>query len=183
MKRVLLLTNSEHGQANVYLAVSHSLLSLEQDVEVHLASFPPIEKFVKVTSEFAQTRCKHEKSIVFHQIQGIDMQSAWLRPEIGVGDPTSNSTRGIFNVANKVRLLLRVTMPWSGPEFVEIYRSTVEIIQDVQPNIIAVDPAFSPALTACRHLGVKFVLLTPNTIKDFAMPLQPNLEALWKYPW
>ena len=49
-KRVLLVTNSEHGQANVYLATSYALLTLEdEDVEVHFASFPPIQKFVNST--------------------------------------------------------------------------------------------------------------------------------------
>jgi hypothetical protein len=182
-KKILLLTNSEHGQANVYLAVSHALLDSEDAVEVHLASFAPIAKFVKTTSEYAQQICRHGRSIVFHEIQGTDMRSAWSRPEIGMGDPTTNSTRGLFNAAKKVHLLLRVTLPWTGPEFLEIYRSIVEIIQDVRPDIIAADPAFCPALTACQHLGVNFVILTPNTIKDFSMPLQPNGEALWKYPW
>lgn len=183
-KKILLLTNSEHGQANVYLAVSHALLHLEDAVEVHLASFSPIAKFVKATSDYAQQTSRNGRSVIFHEIRGINMESAWSRPEILSGDPsTFSNTRGLSTAASKVRVLLRVTLPWSGPEFVEIYRSIVEIIQDIKPDIVAADPAFSPALTACRHLGVKFVVLTPNTIKDFSMPLQPRAEALWKYPW
>jgi hypothetical protein len=37
-------------------------------------------------------------------------------------------------------------------------------------------------LTACRHRGLHFVILAPNTIKDFAVAVQPKAGMLWKYP-
>ncbi|AEO66510.1 glycosyltransferase family 1 protein [Thermothielavioides terrestris NRRL 8126] len=185
-KRVLLLTNSEHGQANVFLATSYALLTLEdEDVEVHFASFPPIRSFVSSTSEYAQHTKPGARPIVFHTIEGVDMVSAWTRPEIEAEQAAlkHRSCIALINAIRRTLVLLKVTLPWTGPEFVQIFHSVTDIIQEVQADIIAVDPAFSPALTAIRSLNARFIVLSPNTIKDFAMPLQPNGDALWKYPW
>jgi hypothetical protein len=180
---VLLLTNSEHGQANVYLATSHALLTLDdQDVEVHFASFSPIRKFVAATSQYAMEKSPRARPIIFHQIAGLDMLSAWSRPEFEADKDGSRHAQGLVHAWRRMQILLNVTLPWTGPEFVEIFSSIVSIAQRVNPHVTAVDPAFSPALTAVRHLGLNYIVLSPNTIKDFAMPAQPNAEALWKYP-
>ncbi|KAH7630574.1 hypothetical protein B0T09DRAFT_398181 [Sordaria sp. MPI-SDFR-AT-0083] len=191
-KRVLLLTNSEHGQANVFLAAGYALLTLpDEDVEVHFASFTPIQKCVLSTYEHAKRNKPLARSIIFHAIPGIDMVSAWLRPEIAADRVNINNTRiGLVRAIRRMRLLLRVTLPWLGPEFIGIFWAIIEIIINVHPSIVAVDPAFSPALTALRYLNhsnrspnmIKFIILSPNTIKDFAMPFQPDAQALWKYP-
>ncbi|KAK3400338.1 hypothetical protein B0T20DRAFT_478186 [Sordaria brevicollis] len=191
-KRVLLLTNSEHGQANVFLATSYALLTLpDEDVEVHFASFPAIHKSVLSTYQYAKHDKPLARPIIFHTIPGIDMVSAWLRPEIALDRVNMNQARiGLIRAIRRMRLLLRVTLPWLGPEFVEIFSAIVEIITNVRPFIVAVDPAFSPALTALRYLdqgdqhpnSFRYVILSPNTIKDFAMPFQPRAQALWKYP-
>jgi hypothetical protein len=185
-KRVLLLTNSEHGQANVFLATGYALLVLEgEDVEVHFASFPPIQPFVSITSQHAHHDKPGSLPIVFHTIKGVDMVSAWSRPEVLAEQAalTQPSIIPLIDAIKRTMVLLKVTLPWTGPEFVQIMKSVIEIVHDVQPDIIAVDPAFSPALTALRYIKAKFIVLSPNTIKDFAMPAQPNAEALWKYPW
>ncbi|KAK4044180.1 hypothetical protein C8A01DRAFT_31783 [Parachaetomium inaequale] len=183
-KRVLLFTNSEHGQANVFLATSYALLTEDEDVEVHFASFPPIQSFVSTTSNHAQQDKPGSRPIIFHTIDGPDMVTAWTRPET-VAEQAALNNPSMLSLVNAIRrtlVLLKVTLPWTGPEFVQIMHSVTNILHAVQPDIIAVDPAFSPALTALRHIKAKFIILTPNTIKDFAMPLQPNGEALWKYP-
>jgi hypothetical protein len=183
---VLLITNSEHGQANVFLATSYALLTLnDDDVEVHFASFPPIEKFVSVTTQHAVRDSSTARPIIFHPIDGIDMVSAWTRPEL-VSEQEGLKVIDVVKLIYAIRrmmLLLKITLPWTGPEFVQILFSVIDIVHKVQPDVIAVDPAFSPALTALRHIRAKFVVLSPNTIKDFAMPHQPNGEPLWKYPW
>jgi len=203
-KRVLLFTNSEHGQANVYLATSYALLTLpDQDVEVHFASFDPIHKFAITASQHAERDNREAKAsgkrphphrnIIFHKIAGKSMLEAWECPEVLQEQESLNTLESQLTddmvraktncLMRRISLLLRVTLPWSGPEFVQIFWSVVDIVRDVDPDIIAVDPAFAPALTALRHIGAQFLVLSPNTIKDFAMPFQPNGEALWKYPW
>lgn len=185
-KRVLLLTNSERGQANVFLATSYALLTLkDEDVEVHFASFPPIQSFVSATSEHARRDRPRARPAVFHAIEGVDMVSAWTRPEIRAQQEALRNPGAVslLHAIRRTLVLFRVTLPWTGPEFVEILRSVVRIVRDVEPDVIAVDPCLSPALTALRYIKAGFVVLSPNTIKDFAMPLQPDGEALWKYPW
>lgn len=177
-KKVLLLTNAERGQANVFLAVADALLhQTDQNPVVHFASFAPIEPAVHaITEQLAQRTCPPGGArILFHRLGGLSMKAAWDRPEVVGG----NGHAGLKGW----QLLLRVTLPWTGPEFLEVFDSVVNIIEEVQPDAVAVDPCLAPALTACHHLGVKFVVLSPNTIKDFAMPSQPNLAPLWKYPW
>lgn len=185
-KRVLLLTNSEHGQANVFLATAYALLTREdEEVEVHFASFPRIQKSVAETSEQVQRDRPGSRPIVFHTIHGKDMVTAWTRPELiaeqrELGEQSSIS---LVDVVRRTLVLLKVTLPWTGPEFVQIMRSIAGIVRAVQPDITAADPLFSPGVTVLAHLKARFIILSPNTIKDFAMPVQPRFEALWRYPW
>ena len=44
-RKILMLTNSEHGQANVFLATSRAILAIDPDVEIHFASFKAIPYF------------------------------------------------------------------------------------------------------------------------------------------
>jgi hypothetical protein len=144
-RKVLLFTNSEHGQANVFLATSHALLQL--GAEVHFASFPAIENTVKALS----------KDIRFHAVDGVDMKTAYPRDEVARSG-LEGKTPGFWSMPAIFRICLRTVMPWSGPEYVDIYRSVISILQEVVPDIIAIDPAFSPAITACRHLGERFLI-------------------------
>ncbi|KAF4943870.1 hypothetical protein FGADI_13106 [Fusarium gaditjirri] len=67
-------------------------------------------------------------------------------------------------------------------EFAKLYEQTVHVVEKVEPDLAVVEPLFIQGLTACHHAGVKWIVLSPNTIKDFAIPEQPRLAALWKYP-
>lgn len=195
--RILLLTNSEHGQANVFLATAHALLTLDQDVEVHFASFPPITEAVASTSDLALAHSPASKPITFHPISGVPMHQAWSRPEFEreLDGSRHAAGRSLRTAWHRMRILLSVTLPWTGPELVEIIDSVRRIADEVDPHVVAVDPLFEPGLTAARqqHLlrapqqagggrSYRYVVLSPNTIKDFVMPSQPLLEAFWRYP-
>jgi hypothetical protein len=181
-KRVLLLTNAEHGQASVHLATSHALLELYgSDVEVHIGSFQQAEKMVKAASDYAAHTLPKARPLVFHEVRGIDMMAAWSRPEIRLEE--YNGLRPSFwNTPKFLKLLVSTTSPWNGAELCEIYRAVSDIVETVKPDVTVVDPAFSPALTACYHLGIKTVILSPNSIKDFSIHYQGWGKALWKYP-
>ncbi|KAK3393451.1 glycosyltransferase family 1 protein [Podospora didyma] len=168
-RKVLLLTNSEHGQANVFLATSHALLQL--GAEVHFASFSAIQSSVSELS----------RDIKFHAVDGVDMKHAYPQEEVARSGLEGKIPR-FHTMPAVLRICLHTTMPWSGPQYVDIYRSVVGILQEVAPSIVAVDPAFSPAVTACHHMGERFLILAPNTIKDFAISYQPAGDVFWKYP-
>ena len=72
--RILLISNSELGQANVFLAVTHELLRLDPTLEIHLCSFPP---FSKLLASFGS-----KAEIIFHELAGITWKDALFnRPE------------------------------------------------------------------------------------------------------
>ncbi|KAB8296392.1 hypothetical protein EYC80_009142 [Monilinia laxa] len=73
-------------------------------------------------------------------------------------------------------------MPWTGPEYIDIYREISEILEEVDPVMVAVDPLFGPGLDAVRAQGRNHAVLSPNSLKENFVQLQPRGAALWKYP-
>jgi hypothetical protein len=70
-KRLLLLTNSDFGQANVVLATAHELGLACQGVEIHIASFQDLRGGVNDASRFMQAIAAQQKKkiptpFVFH---------------------------------------------------------------------------------------------------------------------
>lgn len=182
-KRVLILSNCERGQANCFLATSHALMTLAPEVEIHFASYASIEKNVKATSDFARKVQPNAKPIVFHEIKAISQVEAMAsRAEVGLRVLVEAEPK-IWNVPKIIRIISRIGTPYSGPQMVENYLEIVRIIQEVNPDISAVDNLFAVALTALRSLDAKFVVISPNTLKEFFAMVQPRGAFFWKYPW
>ncbi|PFH62531.1 hypothetical protein XA68_13270 [Ophiocordyceps unilateralis] len=70
-KKILLLANSELGEANVFLALFPALLKANPDVEVHLASFSRLEKHAKEVSSHVRKTSPRARPFVFHEMQGL----------------------------------------------------------------------------------------------------------------
>lgn len=186
LKRILLFTNSDFGQANVVLATAHELGLACQDVEIHIASFQDLRSGVDDASRFmqlaaAQQEKKVSRPFVFHDIGGTSWGPATKRPETAIFE-TLELTPGLVNSAKGVAILPAVMIPWSPREFLDIYKETERVFDEVKPDLTIVEPLFTQGLTFCHHRGVRWMVLSPNTIKEFAVPVQPNLAALWKYP-
>ncbi|PKS13400.1 hypothetical protein jhhlp_000171 [Lomentospora prolificans] len=182
-KKVLFFTNSDYGQANVILATAHTLL-LTQSVEIHIASFHGLEAAVRSMSNMALSQSSTtgvRNSIVFHSLQGISWGPASFRPETGVA-ASLDLKPGLRNSAACVSRLPTILLPWHPDEFMTIYREAERILEEVNPNLTIVEPLFTQAMTLCHRSKVNWAVLAPNTIKDFAIPKQPNLAMLWKYP-
>ncbi|CAI0646602.1 unnamed protein product [Colletotrichum noveboracense] len=182
-KRIIFLTNSDYGQANVVLSVAHALVHKSQDVEVHIASQArlkgPTSRLVEqLTADLGSAAVD---AVKFHEVAGLSHFDSVDRP----GNPTmetwlvnpnfSNVTRNMLNIAG-------LALPWSPEEFVEIYRDLERIWNDVKPDVTVAEAFFAPALTFCNRIKMNWIVLAPNTIKDFALPLQPKMAMLWKYP-
>ncbi|KAI6767654.1 hypothetical protein HG530_005663 [Fusarium avenaceum] len=186
IKRLLLFTNSDYGQVNVVLATAHALGLASQHVEIHIASFQDLQDGVNNASRFMQAEAARQKlpipkPFVFHKVEGTSWGPATKRPETAIFD-TLELTPGFVNSAKGVSILPAVMVPWSPEEFMEIYWDTQRVFDEVNPDLTIVEPLYTQALTLCHYRGVRWMVLTPNTIKDFAIPLQPKLAALWKYP-
>jgi len=182
-KKILFLTNSDFGQANAVLAVAHALLVHHAPkVEIHIASFRGIRDAVAKTSNFAlQSAPAGTAPIIFHELDGLTWGAAAWRPEVGFAE-ANDQPPGFLNSAKSILLIPAVMLPWRPDEFLLIYRQLERVISTVNPDLTVGDALFSPATTLCHYLSTNWVVLAPNTIKDFALPSQPWLAMMWKYP-
>ncbi|KAL1869448.1 hypothetical protein VTK73DRAFT_3093 [Phialemonium thermophilum] len=183
-RRILFFTNSDYGQANVVLATIHSLLHQDPAVEIHIASFHELQAAVREASDFAIRTAPDESSrkpVVFHGMAGLTWGPALFRPETGVAD-ANQLKPGLVNSTKAVLTLPAIMLPWTAEEYIEIYSETERVLAEVNPDLTVVEPLFTTALTVCHRRQLRWMVLAPNTVKDFALPLQPRLAMLWKYP-
>jgi hypothetical protein len=183
MKKVLLATNSEYGQANVFLAAGHALQAADADVQIHFTSFAAIAKDVSSASQYSTQCTPGAQPWHFHELDGL---SFWNM--LAAQDGTDQLGKALdkrvtfFSVLEVLSHIMPLLLPWNEAEFVRIYQSFVRLVDELQPDIIVVDSLFSPALTACRRLELKHLVLSPNTLKDVATALQPWGAMFWKFP-
>ncbi|KAL2161805.1 hypothetical protein VTH06DRAFT_7589, partial [Thermothelomyces fergusii] len=174
-KKVLLAVNSEYGQANVFLAAGHALQALDEDVEIHFASFKEIGADVASSSDYSVRCTPGAAPWTFHPLDG----PSWMEAIQGKDDAMAALERamsqrlGFSSILAMLRNLGNLFLPWDEAEFDLVYKSFVRLVDDVRPDIIVVDSLFAPALTACSALGLKHVVLSPNTLKDFSVVFQP----------
>ncbi|KAI1496621.1 glycosyltransferase family 1 protein [Biscogniauxia marginata] len=181
-KRVLLMTNSEYGQANVHLAVAHALLQQDDHVEVHIASFRPLRKSVLGISDLACRDAPGARPIAFHELPGATMFDALVRPRFNYFEK-ARKPLNFWTTLQNTKIICHVACgPWDADESVRIFRRTLEIIAEVEPDIIAIDNFLAPSLSACQHFRLRYLVLSPNTLKDFSLMFQPNMPFLWRFP-
>ncbi|RSM12640.1 hypothetical protein CEP52_002412 [Fusarium oligoseptatum] len=189
-RKVLMLTNVEHGQSNVFLATAQAILEADPSVEVHFATFGGLEGSVAEVSEHTRRSTPNARPIVYHEIQGISgrqgLQNYIERHSIPARPgyfPDSVSTPLSFSTTKRaIRDFLPAFIPYTGEELGEIVTSIIGIIKDVDADLVVLDPLLTAGLTAVWHLQVKYMVLSPNTIKDFAASEQPRGVRFWKYP-
>ncbi|KAK3356802.1 hypothetical protein B0T25DRAFT_474923 [Lasiosphaeria hispida] len=183
-KRVLFFTNSDFGQANVVLATAHALIHNAPGIEIHVASFGALETAVKKTSDYALETAPQSNAktpITFHRLDGVSWGPATFRPGVGI-DEANNRTPNLINSAKTIFLIPSIMLPWHPDEFTFIYHQSSSILSSVNPSLTIIEPLFTPGLTLLNHLSLPWLVLAPNTLKDFALPFQPHLSMLWKYP-
>ena len=178
-KNILFLTSSEYGQANVVLAIAHEL-ALKHDLDIHIASFLPLQPRV---IELSETISKNDssKSVVFHSVAGLSMIQMLSRipeNEMLIGPhPT-----GFNGALSAYRALPQVLAGWSGPEYMETADSCIEVIRNVKPCIVVIDSFFGQGIIACTMVSQQFMILSPNSMKDIVTTKQPKGAMFWKYP-
>ncbi|CAG8072578.1 unnamed protein product [Penicillium salamii] len=190
LKKILLLTNVERGEANVFLATCDALLRLSPNLELHLATFGGLEDAVASVGQHVRESVPQAKPITFHKINGTSMEDSlrqyFVREKVPTRagyPPNSYLERpGILNTVRAVRDTIPVFVPYNGPQMVEIFTSICDTIKKVDADLVVVDSLMTAGLTACYHLKIKFTCLSPNSIKDFAASVQPKAAGLWKVP-
>ncbi|KAJ4172088.1 hypothetical protein NW754_007686 [Fusarium falciforme] len=190
VRKVLMLTNIEHGQSNVFLATAQAILETHPGVEIHFATFRGLEGSVAEVSEYARRSKPMARPIVYHEIQGISgrqgLQNYIERHSIPARPgyfPASVSTPLSFSATKQaIKDFLPAFIPYTGEELGDIVTSIIGIVKDVNADLVVLDPLMTAGLTAVWHLHVKYMILSPNTIKDFAASEQPRGVRFWKYP-
>ncbi|KAF4503571.1 sterigmatocystin biosynthesis peroxidase stcC [Fusarium agapanthi] len=176
-KTVLFLTNSEHGLSNVHLATASAILENYPDIEVHFASFPAIEQKLEWVSSFAKIKTPHARTIAFHGLTGLTFVQAIAKEGRSFISPPG--WRGIATLAEHMQLWIS---PWTFEDHLHLYEELGSIIDKVDPAVIVLDNWFRPAIDATRTRNRQHAFITPNTLVDHFLGIQPFWTRLWKYP-
>jgi len=174
---VLLLTNSEHGLRNVVLATANSLLTRYPEIELHIASFDKLEVRVQELQQYSQQQSP-SASITFHKLPGLSFGDRILSDHTMLEATTAP---GFFGVMKLTSMISMFFMPWTGPEYLEIHDAIVQVLDKVDPAVIAVDPALGPGVDAVKTTNRNWVVLSANTVRENA-PEEQGLAMLWKFP-
>lgn len=189
-RRILLLTNVDRGEANVFLATAAALVETDSSVELHFATFPGLEEPVAAVSQNARRHAPDAREIVYHSISGLTMADG-LKKYLAENNvprkddylPLSFLAPLRFSTTLKaIGDTIPIMVPYGSVDMAEIVSCIIDIINSVKADLVVVDTLMTAALTACYHLGVKFACLSPNAIKEFAAPVQPWAAGLWRYP-
>jgi hypothetical protein len=78
-------------------------------------------------------------------------------------------------------VMLWAIHPESTSEMLEIIHSIESVIHKVDPDLVLVDSLFGQARDAVIRLKRKYVLLSPNTLQELALPAQGL--AVFRVPW
>jgi hypothetical protein len=190
-RKVLMLTNSEFGQANVFIATTHALLESNPDVEIHIASFPSFEQPARRALTLSGTSTKNGDTPTYHALPGRTMFEC-------LGSDADPANR-IFSVSllkpgfrnspcTAKFILTKGFTCWSPEEFAAIFAKICTLIEEISPDVVIVDQILSPGLTAAKHMKetgprpFKIAILSPNSLKDYVHHLEPRAAVFWKWP-
>lgn len=125
--RILMLTNVESGQANIFLATSQALLQANPGVELHVGSFAGLRGAVAHVSGLVRQTQPRARPIAFHAVEGLTMAEGKARccadHGVPVGParlPTSFQTPLRFSVTLRaLRDTVFALLPHDGPQLVQ----------------------------------------------------------------
>jgi len=170
--KLLLLTLSEHGQANSILALATEL-GHRSNLDVHVGSFAQLEK--RVDSIRSQSR----SPVTFHTIRGCSYTDAASKAGlswVALAHPPSNKSN------KPLHMFSTALVPWDDEEYGRLVQEIEQIINALDADAVVIDILFSPAVDACRLSGRRYILNSPNQSLDLVRLSQPNLRGIWYYP-
>ncbi|KAI1420153.1 hypothetical protein F5Y12DRAFT_774407 [Xylaria sp. FL1777] len=177
---VLFLTNEEHGLSNVFVATAYALLDSHPDIKVHYASFSSMAKRLEKITQRAQQVSQSARSVVYHELP--DPSFMGTLGKMGLGPTSILHSPGLAGVDTIVRYMPLLTSPWSGEEHMILFQKITDIIDEIDPSLVVLDPFFRPATDAARNNSRLYAFISPLTpLENFPLE-QPNGGFLWKYP-
>lgn len=73
-------------------------------------------------------------------------------------------------------------VPWDGNEYLETYRSMLDVIKTVNPAMVVIDPMLRQANDAVLQLGYRYVILTTNNLRDLLVEHQSVDKMIREHP-
>lgn len=175
---MLFLANSEHGQTNLILALSHELL-VRGDTDVYIASFPTlkprIEKLLvdnNLDSDGVRSR------IHFHPLNGPSNSEAFAR----TGKRTICHPPGYQGALKGFKSLFEEIWAWNEEEYLQVYDSCLETVQAIEPSVVLVDCFFPQGRDAAYNAGHQAIVLYTTSLSHVVYGLQPFAGWAWKFP-
>ena len=173
-EKVLFIGNSDHEQSQVFLATCQSLIQYPF-VDIHFASFP------ELTDETSNLKIFSNLSrVTFHQLHGTPYAKRLEQEEYrltGLSHPP-----GFYGAAASRKGLPTSWVPWNDTEYLETYRSMLDVIEKVDPRLVIIDPLLRQANDAVVQLGYKYMILSGSNLRDLLVTQQPVSERIREYP-
>jgi hypothetical protein len=173
------MTSSEYGQANPSLAITYELLQ-RPNIDIHLASFSPLESRVRdLQKRTSKTSKVSGSTLTFHLIAGDSMLQSIIRDKNMMSfahRPGMNGAIGFYETVPDY------VLAWTGEEYIQCVDNCVEVIKIVNPDVIIAEIAFSQAREACNSISREYMILSPNAALEYLSLSQPWLAHFWKYP-
>ncbi|TFK37243.1 hypothetical protein BDQ12DRAFT_653145 [Crucibulum laeve] len=175
IRHVLLMTNSEYGQANTFIALAHAL-AIQPNVNVHFASFIDAESRVIGLKDALQATgtLGAGSMITFHNVDGpsvkmvaVDSLKSW-----SIDHPP-----GFWGALKSYSVVTTHIFSWTPEQYMMGVNSAIRIIEDIDPAAIVIDTAFSQGIDGCRKSGRKYIAAGPMSLKDTVLTLQPRFLA------
>jgi hypothetical protein len=173
-RKFLFYSNSEHGQANVLLAVLHELLR-HGDCEAHVASFLPLQTRL-------HTLEANSDRLIFHSLPGPLMFECIKRQFGGNADQFIMHSTSFRGSSEGARRCADVVCSWTADEYLNTYEFCEHLIQTIDPVTIVIDPVFAHGIDACRSLSLPYTILSPVSLTEMLTSIQPKMAFLWKHP-
>ncbi|KAM0246292.1 hypothetical protein ACHAQJ_010264 [Trichoderma viride] len=176
---VLVLTDSHHGLCNAHLAAVSALIESYPSVEVHYGSFPALAAKLERIEKNAKAK-NPEAKVHWHQFDPPSIVDE-IRSQKG-GASGIRTPPGLPGLQAFGDMLAFFIAAWSKEAHLKLYRGIVDVIEEVDPAIIILDPWFRPGIDAARNLNRKRAYVSPNALLDNLSIMQPLGAHFWKYP-
>jgi hypothetical protein len=176
---VLLLGNGDFGLGNVVLATGAALIEEQPQLEVHYGTFnkftKPIQRVNELNAENGLSNSVHAH--IFESKGFSEIGDDHYGTIQGLMHPPG--LKGFKKYLNEVKWLVQ---PLELDQYLANYREALELIEKVDPQVIAIEPMFSPGVDAAIASKRRYVMLSPNALRDAFAVRQPYAAGLWKYP-
>lgn len=177
----LFFVNSNYGFSNVHLATAYALMEKHPEVKLHFASHGRTGPRLQRVEEAGLAANPAAQPIPMHLLPSEDYEVTLRKVVDGFGVGDIMVPPGVAGVLYQVENLWKILAPWNREDHLAIYRRCRELIDEIDPSVVVMDPMFKPAIEAVRDANRLYAIVSPITFEHF-IPDQPWLKGLWKYP-